>query len=325
MYRTLSWLLATLVLSTGSYFLGARGRTVSPQSHPIPIPRVSTNQLIAAASAQEESRIPSRTNTFDWHQVESPDYRQYITNLRTIGCPEQTVRDIIIADVTQLYETKASALRRQAGPYEYWRTDASGDPAQSSGHLHEAIISLDRERREVIHTLLGTNLEPLLDRIAFLDELDPRLDFLPVNRQKEVQKMERRFTELRSKAMDNGTGDEDTLEVLARLQAEREDYLNSALLPGEREEYDLRVSATADALRRQLNAIPVNSEEFRELFQYQNKFDQAFPPNDLGLAFSPARQKERAEAETQLQSELQRILGEERFRSYLARKTSTPP
>src|SRR6267143_1034937 len=31
----------------------------------------------------------------DWRAVESPDYRQYLANLRAIGCPEETIRDII--------------------------------------------------------------------------------------------------------------------------------------------------------------------------------------------------------------------------------------
>src|SRR4051812_6817760 len=35
---------------------------------------------------------------FSWKEVESPDYPTYIANLRDIGCPEPTIRDIIIAD-----------------------------------------------------------------------------------------------------------------------------------------------------------------------------------------------------------------------------------
>ena len=117
--------------------------------------------------------------------------------------------------------------------------------------------------------------------------------------------------------------DEDIVEVLDRLRTQRDDYLNSLLSPAEREEYEYRVSPTADALRRQLSTVQINAEEFRGLFLHQKQFDDAFPANDLGLAFSSARQKERAEAEIQLQSELKRILGEERFQIYTERKTKT--
>src|SRR5262245_12164353 len=39
------------------------------------------------------------TGRFQWSHIESQDYRTYIANLRSIGCPGQTIRDIIVADV----------------------------------------------------------------------------------------------------------------------------------------------------------------------------------------------------------------------------------
>ena len=44
--------------------------------------------------------------SFDWKQIEAADYPTYIENLRAIGCPEETVRDIITADVAGLYEER---------------------------------------------------------------------------------------------------------------------------------------------------------------------------------------------------------------------------
>jgi hypothetical protein len=44
--------------------------------------------------------------------LESTDYRTYVRNLRAIGCPEQTIRDIITADVdANLYADKREKLR----------------------------------------------------------------------------------------------------------------------------------------------------------------------------------------------------------------------
>jgi len=37
-----------------------------------------------------------------WETVEAADYRVYIENLRNIDCPEETIRDIILADVNKL-------------------------------------------------------------------------------------------------------------------------------------------------------------------------------------------------------------------------------
>ena len=37
---------------------------------------------------------------------EAPDYLEHIENLRGIGCPEETIRYIIFADVNNLYKTE---------------------------------------------------------------------------------------------------------------------------------------------------------------------------------------------------------------------------
>src|SRR5205823_1153970 len=47
---------------------------------------------------------------FSWAQVESTDYRVFIANLRGIGCPEQTVRDVVIADMDELFSARVKEL-----------------------------------------------------------------------------------------------------------------------------------------------------------------------------------------------------------------------
>ena len=64
-------------------------------------PKTSTPAAPAPATAAAVV-VRSITNTavqkIDWRMVESADYRQYISNLRGIGCPEETIRDIITAN-----------------------------------------------------------------------------------------------------------------------------------------------------------------------------------------------------------------------------------
>jgi hypothetical protein len=87
--------------------------------------------------APASSNTSAETKPFRWSQLESADYPTYIANLRGIGCPEQTLRDIITADVGSLYAQK----RRELG--------FNGDPA-TAGHWSR------QEETEVINTLLGT-------------------------------------------------------------------------------------------------------------------------------------------------------------------------
>src|SRR4051812_35254703 len=62
-------------------------------------------------TATTTSAEPAKAmQSFDWRLVESGDYKKYIANLRAIGCPEETIRDIIMADVTNLFASRKKAL-----------------------------------------------------------------------------------------------------------------------------------------------------------------------------------------------------------------------
>ncbi|HEX3987884.1 MAG TPA: hypothetical protein VHZ30_00550, partial [Verrucomicrobiae bacterium] len=77
----------------------------------------------AAAAIPEKPAIIYQTNTFNWSQVESTDYRQYIANLRSIGCPESTIKDIIMTDVMRLYAQRRGQYYRNGREFKYWETD----------------------------------------------------------------------------------------------------------------------------------------------------------------------------------------------------------
>jgi hypothetical protein len=72
------------------------------------------------SSGIKSAVLPSEVRPFRWSQLESSDYRLYVANLRGIGCPEQTIRDIITADVDNLYSTRRRELHLDgtgAGPW----------------------------------------------------------------------------------------------------------------------------------------------------------------------------------------------------------------
>ena len=47
---------------------------------------------------------------FHWSQLEADDYRTYIERLRSIGVPEQTIRDLVIADIDKLFAPRLHTL-----------------------------------------------------------------------------------------------------------------------------------------------------------------------------------------------------------------------
>src|SRR5215211_7150065 len=73
----------------------------------------ATDAVASRRSAQSGKTVtvtvPS-TTSLDWRVVESEDYKKYIANLRASGCPEETIRDIIVADVNKLFEARKKEL-----------------------------------------------------------------------------------------------------------------------------------------------------------------------------------------------------------------------
>ena len=82
------------------------------------------------------SSDPEKQRKFQWNQLESPDYRTYIANLKAIGCPKQTLRDIIVADLDSLYAPRREQLARSAA-------------------AEAQLEALNREEASVLATLLG--------------------------------------------------------------------------------------------------------------------------------------------------------------------------
>lgn len=120
-----------LILSAGLNVLLA-AVLLRPTSSPTTDPAASDSVQARAVgeSAPAQSKATARTSSvvtntvvreISWQQVESPDYREYIANLRAIGCPEETIRDIINADVNKLYDEKKKLARGAPKKFEYWK------------------------------------------------------------------------------------------------------------------------------------------------------------------------------------------------------------
>ncbi|NBV23946.1 MAG: hypothetical protein EBS05_18760 [Proteobacteria bacterium] len=96
------------------------------------------------AQAPAQPRVITNSVPFHWRQVESSSYPVYIANLRSIGCPEATINDIISADLKALFDARrTNALAATNGPEERRRL----------------VSSVDREEQAVKRQLL-TSLPP---------------------------------------------------------------------------------------------------------------------------------------------------------------------
>lgn len=100
--------------------------------------REAADSSTGAAETESQSLSPVSYEPFRWNQIESTNYLIYISNLRRIGCPEQTIRDLISADVDTLYAPRRAQLERQS-------------PAGSVGLMtgqHANAVALQKLRQE---------------------------------------------------------------------------------------------------------------------------------------------------------------------------------
>lgn len=280
------------------------------------------------ASATRDGQFGSgRTNFvvrrtfFSWRDVESPDYPVYIANLRAIGCPEQTIRDLIIADVNSLY-ARRRATELVTPEQQWWRSEPDTNVLQVALEKSQA---LDDERRALLSRLLGSNWEagdlvslPRPSRPGIL--LDgPVLGALSTETKQAVQDISAR-SEARLQAYLDAQRQQgkpaDEVEM-AKLRQQTRTELAGVLAPAQLEEFLLRYSQNANSLRAefgQLQYFNATPEEFRAAFRatdaltYQiEMLADSTDPNDI-----QARQA----LEARLQNALRTALGAKRFEEF---------
>ncbi len=133
-------LLCSVVLNLG---LGAWCfQSFHRPAHPVPSP---------APSTVVERVVLTNTPPFHWRQVESPFYPVYIANLRAIGCPEQTIHDIVTADLKSVFEARRSNL---------------GGRPLTAEEVARHTQALEREESQARQVLLGPPVKPGAANVA---------------------------------------------------------------------------------------------------------------------------------------------------------------
>jgi len=269
--------------------------------------------------SSEDNTPAPRLVRFDWQQVESEDYRDYIDNLRAIGCPEATIRDIIQADVKKLYESKMEALKPQQKEFEYWKTGNTWMTAmQPDAETMEERNALNREKREVLKALLGEDFEPdthFLEAMVPFNPFDQMLDFLSPSKKSSIMEIYQKWSAEQAKLATGGAMDQEDMKMFHELQKQRDLELAQLLSPEEKRAYDLRMSESAMNLRMQLNGFDPTKEEFEAIFDIKKAFDDEY--GILAMAYNDSESREAyQQAQNQTEKDIASILGEERYEEY---------
>lgn len=290
------------------------------------VPAGKAEKEKAAAKAKETIVVNVEGEPFSWVKVEAADYFKYVKNLRAIGCPEETVQDIIYSDVSKLYAEKFRELNRNSpygpgGNKDYWKsTDYGYDPERNRRNRE-----LNEEKKALLIALLGVDVEKLRrERQGYPDYEELRLAYMPEEKRKQVEDIRQKYQDMEQamyKKYKDYYGEERSAEMEA-LNKQREAELAKILTPTELEEYKLRNSQVAQQLKWNLSAMDPSEQEFRALFKIDNAYADAMghyhyegpDPDD------PAEQKRWADANKLKEDEYKKLLGDDRYKEYTRAK-----
>jgi LysM repeat protein len=271
-----------------------------------------------------KTNVVLRRQFFSWSEIESPDYPTFIANLRSIDCPEQTIRDIIIADVNALFSRRL-ATEVVTPVQQWWRSEPDPAVVQAANARMHAI---DDERRTLLARLLGPDWEggdlaslPRPSRPAVL--LDgPVLGVLPAETKQAVEEASQRADDRLQAYLDaqKQLGKAPDPAELARLRQQAREDLTRLLTPPQLEEYLLRYSQDANSLRTELGQLRFFSttpDEFRAMFRATDSIEQQLqllgdPAND-----DPNRAAQRKALEEQRETALRNALGRDRYEEFV--------
>ena len=286
------------------------------------VPHSVNVAMVTVVTQQPSADLPAVvnyiTNRFRWQMLESTNYEQYVANLRGIGCPEKTVRAIVLADVDRRYE----AIKRQAQTnLPFWTGDRKLQAARAAQQARQT--ALEKEEASLIGHLLGIEY---YGESLFGDNFDEqavcRYFFGPMPEEtfQRLANVADKYEALRSD-FESRTGnlltEENKSEAKKLTGAERQEF-KALLTPAEWEEFLARSGAMheVDLLGDDAKLFEVaglSANEARRL---------ALAREDNPLPFDLFRwNREESDAERQLSdlqfiNEAAQILGEKRFAEF---------
>jgi len=309
-----AWVLATFCRAPVD--VAALPATEAPAAKSLPVWRLKRTNIIEVATNRVDA--PG----FRWSLVETNDFEAYVANLRGIGCPDYTVRHLLIGEIEELYSKREEALER---PGAFWETP--GQRRALETRIHHEQAALEEEKRALLLRLVGVQWSGKAEREWVTEDTAPLvLGFLADEKALRLMDAMMRLEKL-SQAFQDETDrividtDEPRLEGIL-VGAKRE--LESGLTPGEVEEAILRgVNLVKSFMERDgLIGIPLTGDELRRMTAIASR-GKNFITMGLRVELDGHRHGEDQEMEKiikqvspEAEREIQALLGPQRTANY---------
>jgi len=238
----------------------------------------------------------------NWETIESADYREYISNLRRVRCPEETIADIVVADVRKVFSRER---RNICGEF-------TGASVNGAAGTEARLAELKAQENKVLDELLGAGWHSTQPEV--LDQYGGRLQGLSRDLANKVLDIERDYharVEAIEASSPGGLLPEDRAE-LRRCQREKDLQLAATLGAEAYENYLINSSTSVQALRSNHLFSFTDEAEFRAVAKAQVEYSRQM--DDLEASPSPAEAQ--AVAEQGFQKAVAEVLGPERHAQF---------
>jgi hypothetical protein len=283
---------------------------------PLLLARVNGAEASSSAAATDpRATAAASAPGLDWRYIESEDYRIYIANLQAIGCPPQTVRDIVTTDVNSLFAGRRNeALKARYQNFQYWKSDPSETEARAA--LNAQRRAVDAEMNADLQELLGADTPlPDVTREWQSADLDFKLAFLPADKlaQTKAILLEHDHTDQQAKQLCDGNYvTEDTNELKSILDSHDQGRaaLRDILSTEQFERVEMTTSWTAENLRHALVYFVPTEAEFRVIFAAWKERDEQL------VRINAARETDLDHHSNAVHEKIKSQLTEERYKAY---------
>jgi hypothetical protein len=304
----LNLLLLSVVVGLAKYHLA------KPPSLPDCTVAVAEVPVVPEVTLGELGTVVTNLVPFRWAQLESEDFRTYVANLRAVRCPEWIIRDLVFHDLERLYQTREAA---QPSPDMFWKPGRVREAARQETEKRSHQMEL--EKRAVMRDLLGVwwskeAWEFWYDQ-GWADIAETLVGFLTNEQVLEAVSIYFDLDEASSSLRDECelccVADE-----RARQETAYRHTVNSfaeIMSPTEFEEMALRICLMEKDLGEDISRAEFrfrNGTEARDFVKLVNRFKPFFSKEFLG------NEDEDETRQAQLQSELRKFFGEDRFAAF---------
>jgi hypothetical protein len=271
----------------------------------------------------------TETNHFLWRILESADFDQYAANLRAVGCPEQTIRDLMLPEIQRRYTAASAAIPLEGGFWCCGPRRAAAERAQAAERE-----AMDAEKRALVERLFGSpcvtdaghGTDNLTERAIMLFVLGPLPEGIPERVLATMEQADSLTSTIESRASGILLPDDEA--KINGLREQSRVQLQQLLSPEQYEEFNARLAAI-NLRDHGLGDFQMTAEEFWGVARIFTRVYGAFDGKPFGSFFAPNPEKTEAQ-KAEFDQQLKTLLGEARFAEYQRKinpnlKNSTKP